>query len=196
MATVRDRGRVRKERIEAGAFDYSIRRYHELQEQIAEAIQSSIDQARLEIMRQELDRRNVDILAGHDFDKPLGSLRGGATITSSREALEFDVELPDESAQPSYMRDTVLQIESGLAGGISPGFRVPPKGTVPDAETLEPEPGNEAVQVRVIREAVLVELSIVTRPAYSATGVDVRELEHTGSGPGMNDRLGGVLGWL
>ena len=45
---------------------------------------------------------------------------------------------------------------------------------VPDAETLEPEPGNPGVDIRVIRQAVLYELSIVTQPAYAETSVDVR----------------------
>ena len=48
---------------------------------------------------------------------------------------------------------------------------------MPDGERLEPEPGNPAVQVRVIENAVLSELSIVTRPAYSETDIDVRALE-------------------
>ena len=60
-----------------------------------------------------------------------------------------------------------------MIGGISPGFRVPPRAVVPDGERLEPEPGNAAVQVRVIQNAVLSELSIVTRPAYSETDIDV-----------------------
>ena len=73
------------------------------------------------------------------------------------------------------MLDTIKQIRTGPGWRyISPGFMVPPRDILPDAEGLEPEPGNPAVQVRVIRQAVLTELSIVTRPAYSDTGVDVR----------------------
>ena len=45
MATVRDRGRIRKERFEPGAFRYAI----------------------------EDDSRQIDVLAGHDFGKPLAS---------------------------------------------------------------------------------------------------------------------------
>ena len=60
----------------------------------------------------------------------------------------------------------------------SPGFRVPPKSVVPNGERLEPEPGNPAVQVRVIENAVLSELSHRDkRPAYSETDIDVRALE-------------------
>ena len=72
------------------------------------------------------------------------------------------------------MGDTVRMVRAGLAGGVSPGFRVPPASAVADAEGLEPEPGNPGVQVRVIRQAVLHELSIVTRPAYSETEIVAR----------------------
>ena len=178
MATVSDRGRVRKERVGPDAFGWQMREFVKLQKQMAEMIEGAVDQARIEILRQELERRNVHVLAGHDYNRPLGDLKSGtAKITSTREAVEFEVDLPDEADQPGYMVDVVRQIRAGLAGGVSPGFRVPPASAVPDAETFEPEPGNPGVQVRVINAAVLHELSIVTRPAYSETEVDVRAFD-------------------
>lgn len=178
MATVRDRGRVRKERIGPDAFGWQMREFSKLQKQMAEMIEAAVDQARIELIRQELERRNVHILAGHSYDKPLGDLKSGtATITSSREAVEFEVNLPPEDSMPSYMRDTVQMVRAGLAGGVSPGFRVPPAGTVANAESLEPEPGNPGVQVRVINEAVLLEMSVVTRPAYSETDIAARAFD-------------------
>ena len=75
------------------------------------------------------------------------------------------------------MRDTVLAVESGLVGGISPGFVVPPRSRVPNAERLTPEPGNPSVLIREINDAVLYELSLVTRPAYPDTEVEHRERE-------------------
>ena len=175
MATVADRGRVRKERISGDAFGWQIREFEKLQKELGKVIESGLDRARVEVLRQELERRNVHILAGHSFNRPLGDLKSGtARVTSTDAAVAFEVDLPEESAMPSYMLDTVRMIEAGLAGGISPGFRVPPAAVVPDAEGLEPEPGNAAVQVRVIRQAVLHELSIVTRPAYSETEIDAR----------------------
>lgn len=175
MATIRDRGRVRKERIEGDAFGWQVRELEKLMAEYAGAAGKALDQARRELMRQELERRNVHILAGHSFDRPLGDvLRGAARVTSTREAVEFEVDLPAEADQPSYMRDTMAMVRAGLAGGVSPGFRVPPASAVRDAETFEPEPGNPAVQVRVINQAVLHELSIVTRPAYSETEIDAR----------------------
>lgn len=178
MATIRDRGRVRKERVAPDAFGWQMRRFQELQTEIARVVEESADQARLEILRQELERRNVHILAGHDYGRPLGDLKSGtARVTSDAEAVAFEVDLPDESDMPSWFADTVRAVRAGLAGGVSPGFRVPPASAVANAEILEPEPGNPAVQVRVIRQAVLHELSIVTRPAYSATEIDARAFD-------------------
>ena len=61
-------------------------------------------------------------------------------------------------------------------GGVSPGFRIPPPSVVQGAEVLKPEPGNPSVMVRHIRAAVLYELSIVTRPAYADTEVELRAM--------------------
>ena len=175
MATIADRGRTRKERIAGDAFGWQVRKFAEVQQDLGRAIEAKVDEARIELLRQELERRNVHILSGHSYDRPLGDLRSGtASVTSTREAVTFEVDLPDD--MPSYMADAVKQIRAGLAGGISPGFRVPPASAVRDAETTESEPGNANVQVRVINQAVLHELSIVTRPAYSETDVDVRSL--------------------
>ena len=181
MATVADRGRTRKERIAGDAFGWQMREFAKVQQELGRVIEESVDKARIELLRQELERRNVHILAGHSYDRPLGDLRSGtATVVSTREAVAFEVNLPDEDKMPSYMRDTVAMIEAGLTGGVSPGFKVPPASAVRDAEGLEPEPGNPAVQVRVINQAVLFEMSVVTRAAYSETDIDVRALAELG----------------
>ena len=178
QATVMNRGRVRKERIGPDAFGWQIREFEKLQDELAATIESAVDEARVQLLRQALERRNIHVLAGHSYNKPLGDmLRSGARVTSTRAALDFEIDLPDEANQPGYMRDAIAMIRAGLIGGISPGFIVPPRSVVADGERLEPEPGNPAVQVRVIENAVLSELSIVTRPAYSDTDIDVRALE-------------------
>ena len=178
MATIMNKGRVRKERIAGDAFGWQIREFEKLQGELAATIESAVDEARVQVLRQELERRNIHVLAGHSYDRPMGDmLRSGARVTSTREAVDFEIDLPDEGNQPSYMRDAIAMIRAGLIGGISPGFRVPPKAVVPNGERLEPEIGNPSVSVRVIENAVLSELSIVTRPAYSDTDVDVRALE-------------------
>ena len=146
-ATVSDRGRVRKEQFLQRAFAFAV----------------------------EDETREIHLLSGHSFDRPLASKRAGSLKLDDRDdGLRFEAELPEEAAQPSWMRDTVMALNAGLVGGISPGFRVPPASVVPNAEELIPEPGNPGVQIRTIRQAVLFELSLVTRPAYPATEVDLR----------------------
>ena len=144
-ATVRDRGRVRKERFEPRAFRFAI----------------------------EDETRQLDILVGHDFGKPIASRKAGTlSIADGDDAVNFEARLPDDP--PSWVIDAEKSIAAGLMVGLSPGFVVPPASAVPDAERLEPEPGNPGVQVRVIREAVLRELSVVTAPSYPDAAVDLR----------------------
>ena len=153
-ATVRDRGRVRKEMFLQRAFAFAV----------------------------EDPDREIHLLAGHSYDKPLASKRGKTLRLEDRDdALRFEAALPDEDDQPSWMRDSVLALQGGLIGGISPGFAVPPATVVPGAEELVPEEGNPGVQVRVIRQAVLHELSLVTRPAYSDTDIDLRADDFPGA---------------
>ncbi len=67
--------------------------------------------------------------------------------------------------------------------GISPGFRIPPKRTVPDAETVEEEdPAEGLALIRNIWAALLYELSFVTRPAYDETEVEARSWEKSEGG--------------
>ena len=144
-ATVRDRGRVRKESFAPRAFAYSLAQ----------------------------PERRIDLLVGHEFAKPIANRQSGTLILEdTADALTFEATLP--SVPPSWVVDVELAIASGLMTGLSPGFSVPANSIVPGAETLEPEPGNPGVQVRVINHAVLRELSIVTSPAYEEAAVDLR----------------------
>ena len=148
LATVRDRGRVRKETFLPGAFDFALRD----------------------------ETREIHLLSGHELSKPLASRKAGTLeIVSDGDALRFRGKLPDPERQTTWMRDAVLAAEAGLIGGVSPGFKVPPKSAVPDAETLEPEPGNPGVMIRTIRQAVLFELSLVSRAAYPDTELSLRD---------------------
>ena len=149
MATIRATGRVRKERFEPRAFKYAI--------------------------DQEPDRR-IDILVGHDYGKPIASRQSGTLkIEDGADAVTFEAKLPDDP--PSWVIDAERAIAAGLMTGLSPGFMVPPPSVVSDAERLEDEVGNPGVQIRVIREAVLREFSVVTAPAYEDAAVDLRSGE-------------------
>ena len=146
-ATVRDRGRVRKEEFVEGAFAFALQ-----------------DQS-----------RDIHLLAGHDYGKPLASRNAGSLeLEDTADALRFRATLPPEADRPTWMQDAVKATAAGLTVGVSPGFRVPPRSTVPNAEELIPEEGNPGVSIRRINQAVLFELSLVTRPAYGDSTADVR----------------------
>mgnify|MGYP001793328926 FL=1 len=68
---------------------------------------------------------------------------------------------------------------AGLIVGISPGFRLPPKRAVAQPEKVEdegfdPENGAHNAIIRTVMQALLYELSIVTRPAYPEAQVEAR----------------------
>ncbi|ASP22055.1 Caudovirus prohead serine protease [Antarctobacter heliothermus] len=148
-AVLSDRGTVRKEEILPGAFDFTL---------------SDPD-------------AEVNLLFGHSFDRPLASRSGGSLeLQDSDKALTFRATIPEGAERVSHVADALAMIAAGLATGISPGFRVPPKDVVPDAEKLTPEPGNPGVMIRQLAALVLYELSIVTRPAYPATSAELRKM--------------------
>ncbi|MCY4002500.1 MAG: HK97 family phage prohead protease [Rhodospirillales bacterium] len=173
-ATVRDRGKVRKERFKSGAFGWQMRRFQELQEELAQVIKKAVNDARRALLERELAARNVDLLRGHNFDRPLASmLAGSLKVKDTSAALQFEANLPENA--PSWVDDTMKAVDAGLLRGVSPGFAVPPASAVANAEELVEEPGNPGVQVRQINQAVLYELSLVTRPAYCESEVDLRD---------------------
>lgn len=156
LAVMADRGKVRKERILPGAFAFALN-----------------DPA-----------REINLLFGHDFDKPLASKRAGSLIfEDTSEALTFTAEIAPELEEVTHIRDAINMLDAGLVTGVSPGFRVPPKDVVPDAETLDPEPGNPSVFIRSLAALVLYELSLVTRPAYQDSAAELRALQTTDTSP-------------
>ena len=147
LGTVSDRGSVRKERIASRAFNYAI----------ADTT------------------RRIDLLVGHDFGKPIASRQSGTLeIVDNADGVVFEATLPVEGLAPSWVIDAEKAIANGTMTGLSPGFRVPPRAVVPNAEVLLPEPGNPGVQIREVREAVLREFSVVTSGVYLDAGVDLR----------------------
>ena len=145
-AVLMDRGRVRKERFGKRAFRYAI---------------------------DENKDAKIDLLVGHDFGKPVASRQSGTLeLIDSDDAVSFTAQLPNDP--PSWVVDVEKAIAAGIMVGLSPGFRVPPPGVVPNAEEIIPEPGNETVAIRQINDAVLREFSVVTSGAYADAGVDLR----------------------
>ena len=146
LGVVADRGRVRKERIGSRAFSFAIR---------------------------EEPTRKIDLLVGHDFGKPVASRQSGSlAIEDADDAVRFIATLPDDP--PSWVVDAEKAIRGGTMTGLSPGFHLPPRGVVPNAEELLPEPGNPGVQIRQINAAVLREFSVVTSATYDDAFIEMR----------------------
>lgn len=116
------------------------------------------------------DQGDIHLLVGHDFAKPLASRAAGSlTLRDDADALTFEAVLPAELRAVSYVQDFLGTLAAGLVKGVSPGFRVPQGGDLVkrDGEGL----------MRVVKSADLVEISVVTVPAYPQAQVEARSWE-------------------
>lgn len=151
------KGRPRKERVAPRAFRY-----------------------RIETPSQHGGKKEIHLLSGHDYAKPLASVRSGTlSFTDSDEALRFDAVITPEVANTAHGSDVLALIKAGLALGISPGFRLPPERAVKKAEEItdeehKPDEGMHRAVIRTILDALLYEFSIVTRPAYPEAQIEER----------------------
>lgn len=119
---------------------------------------------------------DIHLLVGHDYGKPLAS-RGAGTLklVDGDDALSFSATLTPEIQRTTWGADFLAAAAAGLVGGISPGFRIPPKRAVPQAEKVENEdPKLGMAIIRTVLAALLYELSAVTRPAYPETQIEAR----------------------
>lgn len=123
--------------------------------------------------------REVHLLLGHSFDKPLASRKAQTLIlTDTAEALTFEAILTPEIQRTTWAQDFLAGFAAGLIVGISPGFRVAPPEVVPNAEeTTEEDPSEGNALIRTIFAAILFEMSLVTRPAYAETELDLRQFQ-------------------
>ncbi|WP_454274705.1 HK97 family phage prohead protease [Roseovarius sp. MBR-154] len=130
--------------------------------------------------RVDRPEEDIHLLLGHSYDRPLASRKAGTLeITDGDDALTFEADITPEIADTSHGRDALAMIGAGLAIGLSPGFRLPPKRAVPEPEMIEdeghdPENGAHNAIIRTVLAALLYELSIVTRPAYDEAQVEAR----------------------
>ena len=179
LATVASTGRRRKERFARGgggrSVSWQVREFEKLQAELSQAISSTLNETaktlRVEALEDALERRNTHLLVGHDFNRAIADTKtGNLALAFSDDSVRFEAALPDDVDMPSWVRDAVLAVRGGQLRGLSPGFKVSTKG----AERLIPEPGNPAVLIREIQDAVVYEYSLVARPAYSGTTLDAR----------------------
>jgi HK97 family phage prohead protease len=110
------------------------------------------------------------LLADHDMAKPISRMSAGTLRLAEDEQRGL---VGDADPTPtSYYNDLKLNINSGNKGGCSIGF-IPVKDDWYDDEG---KPSNRMVGTkRVLREAKLPEVSIVTNPAYKDTAVFARD---------------------
>lgn len=152
------KGRPRKERIASRAFSYRVNTPSQ----------------------HDGKPKEIHLLSGHDYGKPLASVRSGTlTLRDTAAALIFTALITRAVQNTQHGADAIAMLEAGLAAGISPGFRIPPERREPDAEEItdegmDPENGAFNAIIRTIKAALLYELSIVTRPAYPETQVELR----------------------
>ena len=123
--------------------------------------------------------REVHLLVGHSFDKPLASKKAKTLILSdSAEALTFEAILTPDIQRTSWATDFLAAFSAGLIGGISPGFRVaPPEVVAKPEEVTEEDPREGDALIRTIFAAILFELSMVVRPAYHETDLSLRQFQ-------------------
>jgi HK97 family phage prohead protease len=108
---------------------------------------------------------DVALLWNHDTSKPMARVRAGnLRIFADEIGLGFEATLPDTAVS----RDAVSLIRSGVVSQCSFGFHV-------RGERYEKAPDGKPL--RVITDANLVELSVVTFPANPATSVEARNAE-------------------
>lgn len=119
---------------------------------------------------------DIHFLVGHDYGKPLASRAAGTLkLTDGDDALNFSAILTPEIQRTTWGADFLAAMAAGLIGGISPGFRIPPKRAVAEAEKVEDEdPKLGTAIIRTVLAALLYELSAVTRPAYPETQIEAR----------------------
>ena len=142
--------------------------------------------------------QEIHLLVGHSFDKPLASRgAGNLTLEDTPEALIFQATISQEMQEVGFVKDTLTMLAAGLVVGISPGFRIPPKQTVPNAEKVEEEdPSEGRALIRTVFEAILAEISLVVRPAYPETQIEARNWSPPPkTKTGIYSPYGGIVRW-
>lgn len=116
----------------------------------------------------EVDLSNVVLLQGHDYSKPLASVKAGTLkLEVDDVGLKFEATLTDTS----YAKDVYENIKAGIVDSMSFGFEV-------GLDSFEED--EEGTVTRSIENMkALHEISIVTVPAYDQTNVQVSTRSYT-----------------
>lgn len=115
------------------------------------------------------ENQDVVALLNHDANFVLGrSSEGTALLSEDATGLATDIDPPDVQ----WARDLGIQIDRRDFKGMSFAFRVRPNG---DRTTITMQ-GEKEVEERELLDLDLLDVSVVTRPAYLQTDVAVRSL--------------------
>ena len=176
-ATVRDSGRVRKERFATGSMSWQVREFMKVQAELGQVIADEIEaiakERRIAQLQDALEKRNTHLLVGHDFNRAVADMKSGTlAVRHGDDFVDLEATLPLLEEQPSWVRDAVLAVKGGQLRGVSPGFNVP---RAQGRERLIPEdPADGDSMIREIQDSVVYEYSLVSRPAYPLTEVNAR----------------------
>lgn len=111
---------------------------------------------------------DVRALLDHDTRLVLGRRSAGTLrLHEDSKGLAVEIDLPSTS----YARDAAELIRRGDVSQMSFGFTIPHGGD----EWLPPE-GDEPLRRRIVRQANLMEVSVVSIPAYPQTEIGLRSL--------------------
>ena len=126
-ATVKASGRTRKERFAPDSMSWQVREFEKLQGELAGVLESSIEEARKQVMIERLEdaieKRNTFLLVGHSYDRAIADMRSGTlAVAHTRDAVEIEAELPADDQMPSVgarcgarrARQTVTRDLAGL----------------------------------------------------------------------------------
>ena len=155
----RDRGTRRKTRVRPGAFSWQLEEFQRVQEELQESIAEAIESGAADAVRDRA--REVQLLAGRSYDAPLASLRTGTLkLEDGPDALRFEVDrLPDTT----YARDLGAAMDARSADyGVDLLYSIPPADVLPDAVSIETEPGT-GVEVEVVQKGILQAIAVVSR---------------------------------
>ena len=116
--------------------------------------------------------QEVHLLVAHDWNRPLACRSAGSlTLSDGPQGVNFRAVLPPNSQQTTWQKDAVIAIKTGLTKGLSPGFAVEQRN---GGEQIVQDPGYPQYQCREVRGALMREMSILGRPAYGETELDIR----------------------
>lgn len=117
---------------------------------------------------------DIRAFVNHNADKVLGSTKAGTlSLAEDDRGLLSSINLPETT----YAADLAAVVARGDVRGMSFGFKAVKDRWGEPGALWEPKPGQERMSQRLVTEARLFEVSVVTGfPAYSDTTAAVRHL--------------------